>query len=182
MKGRTSCRKPASIESRPCPRSAAFSESSSRSITADITVRIADGSVTGEMHRRALALVLETVASSWHGATRGLATCASRPTPQEDRSAGLRNMAYTVVYARYVRDFTIWLKFADGSEGDVDLAGELWGACLRATERCGLFSQLFNRRIRHDQLAQRRRPSPRVSLREGTRSRLTRPPGFERHQ
>jgi hypothetical protein len=27
-------------------------------------------------------------------------------------------MYYTVVDARYVRDFTIWAKFADGSEGD----------------------------------------------------------------
>jgi hypothetical protein len=36
-------------------------------------------------------------------------------------------MYYTVIDARYVRDFTIGAKFADGSEGAIDLAGELRG-------------------------------------------------------
>jgi hypothetical protein len=36
-------------------------------------------------------------------------------------------MYYTVTAARYVRDFTIWAKFADGSEGEIHLADELWG-------------------------------------------------------
>lgn len=36
-------------------------------------------------------------------------------------------MYYTVIGARYVRDFTIWAKFADGSEGEIDLANELCG-------------------------------------------------------
>jgi hypothetical protein len=29
--------------------------------------------------------------------------------------------------AQYRRDYRIWLKFADGVEGEVDLEGELWG-------------------------------------------------------
>ena len=33
-------------------------------------------------------------------------------------------MHYTVVDARYVRDYVIWLKFQDGSEGEVDLSSE----------------------------------------------------------
>lgn len=36
-------------------------------------------------------------------------------------------MYYTVVDARYVRDYVIWIKFEDGSAGEVDLASELWG-------------------------------------------------------
>lgn len=36
-------------------------------------------------------------------------------------------MYCTVTDARYVRDFTIWAKFADGTEGEIDLADELWG-------------------------------------------------------
>ncbi|MBN1675271.1 MAG: DUF2442 domain-containing protein [Kiritimatiellae bacterium] len=32
-----------------------------------------------------------------------------------------------VVEARYQHDFTIHLRFADGTEGDVDLSGELYG-------------------------------------------------------
>ena len=36
-------------------------------------------------------------------------------------------MYYSVVEARYVRDHTIWVRFKDGSDGEVDLSSELWG-------------------------------------------------------
>lgn len=29
--------------------------------------------------------------------------------------------------ARYVRDYVIWLRFRDGTSGEVDLRPELWG-------------------------------------------------------
>jgi len=32
-----------------------------------------------------------------------------------------------LVEARYIRDYVIWLRFSDGAEGEVDLAGELEG-------------------------------------------------------
>jgi hypothetical protein len=32
-----------------------------------------------------------------------------------------------VVEARYVRDYTVWLRFEDGAQGEVDLSGELRG-------------------------------------------------------
>lgn len=32
-----------------------------------------------------------------------------------------------VVEARYVDGYTIWLRFEDGTQGDVDLSGELYG-------------------------------------------------------
>ncbi len=32
-----------------------------------------------------------------------------------------------IVEARYQTDYTIWLRFADGVEGEVDLEPELWG-------------------------------------------------------
>lgn len=32
-----------------------------------------------------------------------------------------------LVEARYVRDFVVWVRFNDGSEGEVDLAGKLQG-------------------------------------------------------
>jgi hypothetical protein len=32
-----------------------------------------------------------------------------------------------LVEARFVRNFVIWLRFSDGTEGEVDLAGELEG-------------------------------------------------------
>jgi hypothetical protein len=43
-----------------------------------------------------------------------------------------------LVAARYVRDFVIWLRFSDGVEGEVDLAGTST-ACLRAASRAGYF-------------------------------------------
>jgi Protein of unknown function (DUF2442) len=36
-------------------------------------------------------------------------------------------MYYNVIAAKPVRDYVVWLKFEDGSEGEVDLASELWG-------------------------------------------------------
>ena len=36
-------------------------------------------------------------------------------------------MDYLVEDARYVRDFVIWLRFRDGTTGEVDLSRELWG-------------------------------------------------------
>lgn len=50
-------------------------------------------------------------------------------------------MHYTVVEARYVRDFVVWLKFADGSEGEVDLAAELWGPVFEPLNDPAVFRQ-----------------------------------------
>jgi len=32
-----------------------------------------------------------------------------------------------VTEAKYVEEYTVWVKFNDGSEGEVDLKDELWG-------------------------------------------------------
>jgi hypothetical protein len=32
-----------------------------------------------------------------------------------------------IIDARYVQDYIIWLRFNDGSDGEVDLKDELWG-------------------------------------------------------
>lgn len=50
-----------------------------------------------------------------------------RPLPAAVESLDRARMDYTVVDARYVRGYVIWVKFEDGTEGEVDLAGELWG-------------------------------------------------------
>jgi len=36
-------------------------------------------------------------------------------------------MQYHVVEARYVRGHVVWLRFRDGTEGELDLSGELRG-------------------------------------------------------
>lgn len=49
-------------------------------------------------------------------------------------------MYYNVTAAKHVREYVVWLKFEDGTEGEVDLAGELWGPVfepLKDTQRFG---------------------------------------------
>jgi len=48
-------------------------------------------------------------------------------------------MDYTVIDARYVRDFTIWAKFADGSEGEIDLRDELVGPIFEPLQDVAYF-------------------------------------------
>ena len=36
-------------------------------------------------------------------------------------------MYYNVVEAKHVRDYVVWVKFEDGTAGEIDLASELWG-------------------------------------------------------
>ncbi|MBI5217210.1 MAG: DUF2442 domain-containing protein [Ignavibacteriae bacterium] len=32
-----------------------------------------------------------------------------------------------VLHAKYLKDYTIWIQFKDGTEGEIDLRDELWG-------------------------------------------------------
>jgi hypothetical protein len=45
--------------------------------------------------------------------------------------------------ARYVRDFTIHLRFSDGTEGDLDLRDELYGEVFESLKDRALFQQFF---------------------------------------
>jgi Protein of unknown function (DUF2442) len=46
-----------------------------------------------------------------------------------------------VVRARYVRGHTIWLRFKDGVEGEVDLAPELWGPIFAPLQNVEYFKK-----------------------------------------
>ena len=46
-----------------------------------------------------------------------------------------------VVQAHYVRDFILHLRFADGTEGDVDLRGELYGDLFEPLKEPSLFQR-----------------------------------------
>ncbi|NQT38399.1 MAG: DUF2442 domain-containing protein [Planctomycetes bacterium] len=46
-----------------------------------------------------------------------------------------------IVEARYVRDFTIHLRFANGTEGDVELGGELYGEIFEPLKDMETFKQ-----------------------------------------
>jgi uncharacterized protein DUF2442 len=47
-----------------------------------------------------------------------------------------------VVEARYVGAYTIWLRFEDGTEGEVDLSGELYGPIFEPLSDPAYFSRL----------------------------------------
>lgn len=44
--------------------------------------------------------------------------------------------------ARPIADYRVWLRFADGTEGEVDLAGELWGEMFTPLRDPQEFSRL----------------------------------------
>jgi hypothetical protein len=45
--------------------------------------------------------------------------------------------------ARYVRDFVVWLRFSDGTRGEVDLAGELEGPVFEPLRDPAYFRQFI---------------------------------------
>ena len=48
-----------------------------------------------------------------------------------------------VVEARYVGKYTIWLRFEDGTQGEVDLSAELHGPIFEALKDQSFFSRFF---------------------------------------
>ncbi len=48
-------------------------------------------------------------------------------------------MISRLIDARYVRDYTVWLRFSDGAEGEVDLAGVLEGPIFEPLKRNEMF-------------------------------------------
>ena len=50
-------------------------------------------------------------------------------------------MEYDVIEARLVRDYVIWLRFRDGTSGEVDLANELHGRLFGPLCDLDLFRQ-----------------------------------------
>ena len=50
-------------------------------------------------------------------------------------------MDYHVLEAKYVRDFVVWLRFRDGTAGEVDLGPELWGEVFEPLKDVEYFKQ-----------------------------------------
>jgi hypothetical protein len=46
-----------------------------------------------------------------------------------------------VVEARYVAGYTLWLRFADGVEGEIDLTDRLWGECFEPLKDIEFFKR-----------------------------------------
>jgi hypothetical protein len=51
-------------------------------------------------------------------------------------------MILRVTDAKLVRDFIVWVRFNDGSEGEVDLSGELDGPVFEPLRDLDVFAQL----------------------------------------
>jgi hypothetical protein len=50
-------------------------------------------------------------------------------------------MIARIVEARYVDGYTLWLRFNDGAEGEVDLKEELWGPIFEPLKDLNCFRQ-----------------------------------------
>ena len=46
-----------------------------------------------------------------------------------------------VIEARYVSDYTIWMRFEDGTEGEIDLSAELYGEIFAPLQDVAFFKQ-----------------------------------------
>jgi hypothetical protein len=44
--------------------------------------------------------------------------------------------------ARHAGDYRVWLEFADGLRGEIDLAGELWGPMFEPLKDPSVFAQV----------------------------------------
>ena len=46
-----------------------------------------------------------------------------------------------IIEARYVTGHTVWMRFDDGAEGEVDLSHELYGPVFESLKEIGYFRQ-----------------------------------------
>ena len=49
---------------------------------------------------------------------------------------------FDIVEARYVSQYTVWLRFEDGTQGEVDLSAELYGPVFEPLKDQAFFSQV----------------------------------------
>jgi uncharacterized protein DUF2442 len=49
---------------------------------------------------------------------------------------------FDIVDARYVSEYIVWLRFEDGTQGEVDLSAELYGPVFEPLKDQALFSQV----------------------------------------
>jgi sugar phosphate isomerase/epimerase len=47
-----------------------------------------------------------------------------------------------VIEARHVKDYRVWMRFQDGTEGEIDLKDKLWGEVFEALKDVSVFRKL----------------------------------------
>jgi len=111
-------------------------------------IEIESGRVRGAFPPRALGMALEWTCLRHHDLLEDWDLVRRHLVPKP--IAPLDWMfAFDVLEARFVRDRVVWLRFRDGTSGEVDLTPELWG------EGHGLLSTIPGRG-KHARLAERR--------------------------
>ena len=48
-----------------------------------------------------------------------------------------------VVDVRHLHDYTLWLRFSDGAEGEVDLRADMWGEAFAPLRDVSMFRRVF---------------------------------------
>ena len=51
-------------------------------------------------------------------------------------------MYYNVIEAKHIRDYVVWVKFEDGTAGEIDLSSELWGPVFEPLKDPEYFASL----------------------------------------
>ena len=69
-----------------------------------------------------------------------LAVSRRRKTLEPDSAIELD--MFDIVEARYVAGHTVWLHFEDGTQGEIDLAAELWGPVFEPLRDPDYFKQV----------------------------------------
>src|SRR5438477_5517837 len=71
---------------------------------------------------------------------RELGSRAEERVSEPDRASGV-TVDYDVVEARHIGGFVIWLRFRDGTAGEIDLEQELYGPVFEPLRDAAVFKQ-----------------------------------------
>ena len=52
-------------------------------------------------------------------------------------------MLLDVIETKYLREFTVWVKFEDGMEGEIDLSDQLYGPIFEPLREVSYFQQVI---------------------------------------
>ena len=52
-------------------------------------------------------------------------------------------MLLDIIETKYLRDFTVWVKFEDGTEGEIDLSDQLYGPMFEPLREVSYFRQVI---------------------------------------
>ena len=107
----------------------------------EISVEIESQTVHGEYPRQALRLVLEWASLHKVRIADQLGAGAPGRTVDPDRATGMIGMPYHVVEARHVGGHVVWLRFRDGTSGEIDLGPALRGPVFEPLRNPAVFRQ-----------------------------------------